>query len=203
MKYKLAILKLAAYYDKVLTDQQIQIYSDQLAEYLTEDEANASVKLYIDQPLNDFFPRPVSKLIALIKPPVTDKDESQNLLDLLIQAIRKHGQYWSDGVTLSDGNLWFFGKNQYFKTWTLAAQDEIGTLGIEVIKRNGSWLNFCMSYFDQPEGVFKKQAKDSIETTVRLARNNQLGHVPQIDGGSGAKVLSMIKMKSLNEPESK
>lgn len=171
--YKIALLKLAAYYEKALTDEQIRIYSEQLSQSLTELEVAQSISMYVDNPENEFFPRPVSKLIALIKRPIAKDDQAQNLADLLRMAISKHGQHWEDGHFMG-GERVYAGRTCSYPHWSWAAVSEFGGVGLEIVKRNGGWMNFCNSYFTQPEGVFKKQLRDAASTVIELSEKGLL-----------------------------
>ena len=84
---KILLVKLASYYEKQLSVEQIQMYSGQLEEFLTDEECSLACKKYIDNSTNEIFPRPISKLIALIKKPITTEDESLDVVSKITDAV--------------------------------------------------------------------------------------------------------------------
>lgn len=153
------IIKLAAYYEKILTDDQVEIYANQLAESLTPEETALACKKYIDNPANEFFPRPVSKLIYLVKKPVSNEDMAQNITGLLMAAVRAYGPHWASGHAQS-GEMIYAGKDQAYKTWENAALSVFGQVGLVAVQRYGGWLNFCQNVYESPEGVVRAQVKN-------------------------------------------
>ena len=155
-EHKVALLGLAAYYDKPLTDQQLIMYSDQVSRLLSVDEMKLAAKLYIDDPKNEFFPRPVSKLIELIRKPVSTEDLSQNTTSLLMQAERKYGVHWSEGH-FQGGETVYQGKDISYRSWSEAALSVFGEVGLRVVDRYGGWKNFCINVYESPDGVVRAQ----------------------------------------------
>lgn len=200
--HKLSILELAAYYEKSLTDQQVKIYSEQLAEALTADEAMRAVKLYYNNPENEFFPRPVSKLIALIKKPIENKDQTQNVLNLIKKAVNHHQSTWVQGYF--DGyddnraakHLFYNNQNQAFGSWQEAAESELGTLGVTVVERLGGWVRVCSRYNEEPEGVVTGQLIKNIEAIMNIAEVGALEQKPSLPAPNSS-VLKLMNVKSL------
>lgn len=165
---KLHLVKLAAYYEKTLSPEQIQIYSEQLAQNLTDSECFQACRLYVDDPKNEFFPRPVSKLIALIKTPVAREDVAQNVSSLLMAAERKYGVHWAEGF-FQENEIVYEGKDMAYRTWRAAALSVFGKTGLAVVDRYGGWKNFCLNIYESPDGVVRAQIKglaQSLETIV-------------------------------------
>ncbi len=144
---KKMLVKLGAYYEKSLSDDQIQMYSGQLEEFLTDEECSIACKKYIDTPTNEFFPRPISKLISIIKTPVTTEDQSLDDVTKICDAVSKFG--WT-GFT--------------------EAQNYIGPRGWEVVRRIGGWQYLC-----QELGVnisittFQAQARETLKSLKRIS----------------------------------
>jgi len=144
---KSILVKLAAYYEKTLTDEQIQMYGDQLEEFLTDEECSIACKKYIDNQLNEFFPRPISKLIYLIKKPISIEDDSIDIVTRITDAVAKYG--WSN---FSD------------------AQAHIGTRGWEVVKRIGGWQYLCQELGQSIQlTTFQAQARETLKSLTRIS----------------------------------
>lgn len=156
---KRCLVKLAAYYEKELKEEQIQIYSEQLTQNLNESECGLACRLYINDPKNEFFPRPVSKLIALIKTPVSAEDVGQNLSSKLMEAERRYGIHWTEGF-FQDGKMVYQGKAMAFDSWRNAALSVFGQTGLQIVDRYGGWKEFCMNVYESPDGVVRAQIKN-------------------------------------------
>lgn len=158
---KSLVVKLAAYYEKTLSDEQIQMYSAQLEEYLTDEECSIACKKYIDNSANEFFPRPISKLIAIIKKPISIEDDSLDLVTRITDSVSKYG---------------WIGFNE--------AQAYIGPRGWEVVRRIGGWQYLC-----QELGVsiqlttFQAQARETLKSLTRISEvkkdNLQIESLPK------------------------
>lgn len=188
---KTSIIKLAAYYEKNLTDEQILIYSNQISENLTDDECAIACKLYINDPKNEFFPRPVSKLIALIRTPLSTEDVSQNITSLLLQAERKFGIHWDEGY-FQGGETIFKGKDISYTTWKAAAISVFGETGLKLVDRYGGWKEFCINLYESPDGVVRAQiskAITSLQNTIQ--KTGDYDALPQ--GNTEAQVIQLIK----------
>ena len=188
---KTHLVKLAAYYEKNLSDEQIMIYSNQITENLTDDECAWACKLYISDPKNEFFPKPVSKLIALIRTPLSSEDVSQNITSLLLQAERKYGIHWSEGY-FQGGETIYQGKDISYKTWRAAAISVFGETGLKLVDRYGGWKEFCINVYDSPDGVVRAQvakAITSLQNTIQ--KTGDYDALPQ--GNGGAKVIQLMQ----------
>ncbi len=205
-EFKVALLGLAAYYDKPLTDQQIIMYSDQVSRLLSVDEMKLAAKLYIDDPKNEFFPRPVSKLVELIRKPVSTEDLSQNVVSLLLQAERKFGVHWTDGY-FQGGETLFTGKQYSYRTWAEAAISFFGEVGLQIVDRYGGWKNFCMTIYESPDGVIRAQVKNlttSLQNSKeRVGNFDALPNYSRSNNGltSMGQLIEMRKNETENKGE--
>lgn len=121
----------------------------------------SAIEKYMRDPKNKFYPAP-AQLAPYINPELDKKDVAIELTRALIGAIRRHQHSWQAGYCGIDGLYWIY-KNQNYPSWEAAAREEIGELGIEVVKRYG-WQNLCESYFNsQNEGTFTAQLRDYIQ----------------------------------------
>lgn len=196
--YKMAVVQLAAYYEKDLSDEQILMYAKQLSQFLTIGELAQATEAYINNPENEFFPRPVSKLIALIKKPVENRDQAQNVLSLLKNAIHKHGDNWSDGHFV-DYEMVFSGKGTNYRSWAQAAETVVGSLGLAIIQKSGGWKHFCRFYYEQPEGVFNAHIAKLSEAVLNIADAGHLQTLPALPGAEN-NILKLINIKTLAPP---
>ncbi len=96
---KILLVKLAAYYEKTLTDEQIQMYSAQLYDNgMNGENLTEACRIYVNNPTNEFFPRPISKLMVLVKR-TNNKIKDQFLLEL------KDAEDHSTGEALNNPEL--------------------------------------------------------------------------------------------------
>lgn len=148
--HKKTLVKLAAYYEKILTPEQIDIYSKQLFEYLTIEELTLACKNYIDNPKNEYFPRPISKLIALVKSPIQGDDFAVEIASRVVEAVSRYG--WSDQKS---------------------AYTYIGSYGIMAVERFGGWLYICENLgVDLSVNSFQAQAREMIKSNLRINTSN-------------------------------
>lgn len=200
--FKKSLLKLAAYYGHDLTPAQLDVYAEQLSRHLVESELNDAMVLYIDEPSNEFFPRPVSKLIALVKKPVDNKDQAQNVLNLIKKAVVSHQSSWVEGYfSRYDENrepVWIYynEKQEPFASWRDAARSEIGDLGLLIIDRLGGWKHVCERFDQEPEGVVTGQLVKNIESIINIAEVGKLEDKPALPGQTN-NVLKLVNIKTL------
>lgn len=186
---KESIVKLAAYYEKVLSVEQIQIYSEQISRMLTDSETQIACSLYIDDPKNEFFPRPVSKLIYLIKKPVANEDISQNLSSILMEAERKYGVHWIEGHFQS-GETIFTGKDMSYRDWKDAARSVFGDLGLRVVDRYGGWKEFCKNIYESPDGVVRSQIKNLTNSLQNI--QEKTGSYDALSHSESSNVIQLL-----------
>jgi hypothetical protein len=201
---KKALVMLAAYYEKVLSPEQIEIYSNQLAESLTAEETLQACKMYINEPANEFFPRPLSKLIHLIKKPVSNEDQATNLASKILQAVIDHGYRWNvgswrnttlDGVT--DIRKTFQGSDQLYLQWDHAALSVFGPLGIIIIDRFGGWESFCELVRNSPDGVIRAQIKTLALSLMNTNDKTGSFEIPLISSGPVKGLENLIQLANI------
>lgn len=200
--YKVSLLNLSAYYDKVLTDQQIKIYADQLAEFLTPEELTAAVKIYINDPQNEFFPRPISKLIALIKEPLKPIDLTQQAAGLIKQAVVQKqsawpvGYFWGKHPDSGEDLFYFEGKTKTFLTWREAAEDYFGSLGLAMIDHLGGWQRVCEMFNTTQESVVWAQLLKAGESVIAIYKHERQNTLPELPAKS-KEVLKLVSIKTV------
>lgn len=139
------VLGLAEYYDKTLTDTQLDMYVEDLIEIPPPDLMRA-IRLYRNDARNAFFPIP-AKLKGMIVLP--DDQRARDAVALVMTAIARIGNYR-----------------------TKDAQEFIGELGWEVVKLQGGWEEVCRSVTDDNKGIIQAQWR---ELAISLINKNRLG----------------------------
>lgn len=199
---KKLLLKLAAYYGHDLTAAQLDIYADQLSRHLNEVELAQAMNLYIDEPSNEFFPRPISKLIALVKAPVSQSDVAQQAAALIKQAVIDkqsawtQGYYWGRHPETGDHVFYFEGRNQNFWTWREAAENYLGSLGLAMVDHMGGWHKVCERFNESPDTVVWPQLLKSGEAIQSIYKHEQQNTLPTLPGKS-KDVLKLVTMKEI------
>lgn len=202
-QFKMAMVKLAAYYEKDLSDEQILMYAEQLNQFLSFEELGLAIKNYINNPENEFFPRPVSKLIALIKKPVDNKDQAQHVINFIKKAAVNHQSSWVQGYFSGyDDNreaVWTYenDKGQQFASWRAAAASEIGDLGLTIVDQLGGWKRVCERFNNEPEGVVVGQLVKNAEAIINIAEVGQLDSKPSLPSPDN-RILQLVNIKQLN-----
>lgn len=202
--FKKTILSLAAYYGHDLTKEQLDIYADQLSRSLSESEANSAALKYIDDPTNEFFPRPVSKLIALVKSPVKPADLAQQAAALIKQAVIDKqsswatGYYWGRHPDTGEHLFYFEGKNQNFWTWREAAENTLGPLGLAIVDHLGGWQKVCERFNESPDTVVWPQllkSGEAVQSIHKYEKENTLPALPE----KSKEVLKLVSVKSIGD----
>lgn len=161
------IIQLAAYYEKILTDDQIKMYAEDL-DNITDDETILACKLYRQGSKNEFFPRPMAKLVELIKKPFSTDDMAQQISSALLKAVVDYGYIWADGTFKADHGIVFKGANIFYRWWEGAAQTVIGKEGIEIVRRYGGWKQFCETVSQSPDGVIRQQITKLASSLINV-----------------------------------
>jgi hypothetical protein len=166
-EYKLKILELAAFYEKTLTDEQVRVYSEFLAQRMSIHELTHAIALYCDDATNEFFPRPISKLVALIHSPIDDESVAKESAARIVAAIPKFG--WCNRED---------------------AKAFIGEVGWAVVEKQGGWQYICEHYGKEISmSTFQAQARDLAKSQIVLAKRGLADSPPALPQ---AKVMEMI-----------
>lgn len=174
--YMEIVSKLGEYYSKELTANQIEMFSEDLM-LLTPDELIRAIKSYRQNPENKFFPLP-GQLIGIIRPPITSNDDAQECANLIISAIGRYGH-----------------------TNQAQAQEYMGELAWEVVKRVGGWLHLCEAVNAQNENTYRAQIRELSKTVQKKSLRGELHETPSLpvltEMQSKAKYAITHAMKSL------
>lgn len=201
--HKIALLKLAAYYEKILTDEQLEIYAEQLATSLTVVESQEAVMKYISHPENEFFPRPVSKLISLIKDPLDNSSKAQQVVSEIRNAILKKGSAWVDGYywgkhpDSGEDVFYFEGKQNSFWTWKEAAIEYFGESGLAVVDHLGGWQRLCLAFDESPDTVINAQLLRAAEAVMAIYRHGRENQLPQLRSENRIQVMNLVSMREI------
>lgn len=139
------VINLAEYYEKTLTDNQMEMYIQDLSD-IPFPELLRAVELYRQDPKNDRFPLP-AKLRAIIQLP--DDQKARDGVSRILSAISRIGPYR-----------------------TKDAQEYIGELGWAVVKLQGGWEETCTSLTNDNRGTLMAQWR---ELAVSLLNKKRLG----------------------------
>jgi hypothetical protein len=167
------VIGLAEYYDKTLSENQLSMFVEDLMD-LDFDDLQVAIKKYRQDPSNVFFPLP-AKLISLVKPHITEKDEAQEISAAIIAAISRCGY-----------------------TNPERAQEEIGSLGWEVVGRMGGWKQLCEGCTLENQNTLRAQLRGIAETVSKRAKRGELDQRPELPFSSDIKKLMSDSFKPLD-----
>lgn len=178
---------LGEYYDKKLTPEQLEMYSQDLA-HLSPDELRFAILKYRSDGRNERFPLP-AKLLEIVKPIETELDLGQEVASKVIGAVSKFGSY----------------RGAEARTW-------MGEIGWECVARMGGWPTICAELTDENKGTFFAQIRGLAQTLNRQAKAGTLNQprdfaqaieVKQIrDLISDFSKTSALHIRNDNTPES-
>lgn len=187
MEMKKLIVNLAAYYEKDLSAVQIGMYADQLYRLMSLGDLIVAIKRYCDDPNNEFFPRPISKLAGFIQPKTDDDADAKEAAGRIIAAVPKFG--WNN---------------------ELLAKTSIGPLGWKVVELQGGWRAVCEVMNDRNITSLQAQYRDLAKAEIKRARLGHIDNAPglpspdrsALESGRGLEVVQQLsKVKSLEEPK--
>lgn len=166
MKSKIAqqVLGLAEYYDKTLSENQLSMFVEDLSE-LDFDQLQFAIRKYRQDPLNVFFPLP-AKLIAIITPVLNEKDEAQEVANLIITAVSKYGY-----------------------TNPEQARKFMGDLAWETVIKMSGWKHICETLTIENEGMIRAQIRGMAEVVSKKAKRGELDQTPQLPQSSEVRKL--------------
>lgn len=138
MRIKKDLLNLGEYYGKILTPNQLQMYSEVLVS-LPYETFTASIKKYINNASNVFFPLP-GQLIGITTG--DDKDHALEAVEIVLKAMSKFGSYAD----------------------IEKVKEFVGPLGWQLIKSEGGWNNICASTTYDKLPILKAQWRESCKS---------------------------------------
>lgn len=174
MKAKIAqqVLGLAEYYDKTLSENQLSMFVEDLSE-LDIEQLQFAVKKYRQDPANLFFPLP-AKLIALVTPHMTEKDEAQEVANLIITCVSRCGY-----------------------TNQLQAKERMGELAWATVQLMGGWKHICESLTFDNEGMIRSQIRGMAEVVSKKAKRGELDQTPSLPKSNEVQKLIQSAFKAI------
>ena len=151
----MVLVGLAEYYKISLTENQLAMYANDL-ETLELEELSHAVKKYRVNPDHKFFPLP-AQLIAEVNPHMNPIDDARDVSNLIITAISKHGY-----------------------TNPEMAENYIGTLGWEIVRRFGGWKHICENTMNNDLGMLRAQLRDFSMTIQKKSIRGELNERPRL-----------------------
>ncbi len=123
------------------------------------------------------FPHPAD-IREKVKPEVTSKDDAQDVANLVIAAVSKFGY-----------------------TNPQLAEEYMGSLGWETVRRMGGWRHLCETLDFKNEGVMRAQIRDYAETVRRKAIGGKLEKPPELPSLANSYVQTIVgnSMKGIDQ----
>ena len=136
----------AEYYDKTLSDIQLEMYTADLID-LPPADLKRACQTYRRNPANARFPLP-SALREIARPEnIGDEQHAREAAGRIIAAVSKFGYYRA-----ADAKAW------------------MGPLAWHVVDRQGGWSSICHTLTDDNMGTLQAQWRDLAIATQRRAR---------------------------------
>ncbi len=169
------LIELAFFYGQDATQSQIQVWANFLAPKLSIDELARAIEMYCNDSTNEWFPKPVTKLVDLIHPKTSADSEAKLIAGRVVEAVSKFGHP-------SPGQ----------------AREFIGPVGWSAVKAYGEWSYICENLgvnisMGQFQAQIRDHAKAQIESGASHYNENQLEHRGNEKLGSLVKHLSEQK----------
>jgi hypothetical protein len=164
-QYMEFVSTLGKYYGKALSDDQIEWYAEDLMA-LSPAELHHAIKVYRTDPANKFFPLP-AQLIGIVKPPITELDQANEVANLIVKAVAWPG-----------------------KTHPEKARIQVGELAWEVVDQLGGWQHLCESMTNENKNTYRAQIRDLAAAVSKRAKRGELGLKPSLPGA--IKVAELV-----------
>lgn len=148
MKLSEVIVITASYYGKVISEQLLKMYLEDLSD-LSDDEAIAAYRQYRKNPKNRFFPLP-AQILEIARPEVSEQSLAVDASAKILQAITNYG------------------------SWNSAeAKIFVGEQGWGAVQRMGGWSYLCenVGVSIQPT-AFVAQARELIKSGFDISRSD-------------------------------
>jgi hypothetical protein len=168
---KRLLIGLAAYYDRKLSDDQVGMYAEDLAD-LTLEELGEAVRRYRRNPKNVGFPLP-ARLRQEIAPQDTPEDSAR----------------------LAESEIWeTVGRVGYARGED--AERRLGGLAWEGVRRFGGWVRVCEAANENPT-AFRAQMRSVLESVYRRAQSGRLEERVALPEPDNVRRLALGAFKQL------
>lgn len=155
---KALIVMTSAYYQQQLPDHVVDMYAEDLSDIPMDRLKAAFLKVRRDPKVVRF---PLPAHIRSIAEPVAVTDEQQALeaVSRIIVALGKYGH-----------------------TNPAQAQEYIGSLGWEVVKREGGWLQVCERVTNDDLPIIRAQMREMAKSIIARSKAGTLNEAPGLPG---------------------
>lgn len=178
---KLTIIASAEFYGQKLSDSQIKMYADVLKDFTAVEIKKAYEQLRSDVTIIR-IPLP-AKILSIIKPQKTDRQEAVELATAIIKSLQNHGFYFHFGLVVGQKYVWeaFVNCEKIIcESMEQALRLELGEKGLQVIKNIGGYSMLFSMWESSDETQFFAQLRDRCEIASMFYRsqefNNKLAH---------------------------
>lgn len=161
---KAYLIKLALHYGRALTDEELIVFSEYLAPRLKPQEVAQACSVWLDSG-EEFFPRPISKLFLLIKPPANDEADAREAATRILAAVSKFDRYHSQ-----------------------APREYMGELAWHVVVAQGGWYSVC-ARVDESGSMYQAQLRDLALATIKRIRAGQADKAPALPSSGAPKQI--------------
>jgi hypothetical protein len=161
------VFTLGEYYDKRLTPEQLEMYSQDLS-VLSPEELRDAILKYRADGRNDRFPLP-AKLISIIRPVETELDLGNDVASRIIGAVSRFGSYRG-----------------------AEARAYIGEIGWECVKRFGGWVTICSELTDDTKTSIFAQLRGLAQTVAKKGANGTLEVAPDFKKEIGTEQVRAL-----------
>ena len=136
----------------------LKIFSESILEPYGEDAAMMALRKWQVDPTSRRDWPTIKDLLLILSPPISTRDEANELAGKMLVAIGRRGQNWGRHKTYRyDGHA-------DFKTAMLA---EFGETGEAVVRREGGWERFCDAFDSGLNPNARPQLRDLCEANVK------------------------------------
>lgn len=174
------VIALAEYYREPLSEMQLAMYVEDLLE-LDADQLVAAVIAYRRDPKNDRFPLP-ARLRSMVLPSENLEADGREAASRIATAVSRIGPYQTDH-----------------------AREFIGTLGWEVVRRQGGWEETCKALTYDNATTMQAQWRELAIAVGRRSRIGLLDTPPELPrpAATTGQLRSFGALISQMKPEDK
>lgn len=145
----------AAYYERTLSDEVVEMYVNDLCEFSLE-QLKSAYATYRNDPKNFRNPIP-AQIKAIINPKTDSRKAAADLAQRLCSFARKKDYTWAM-------------HNSFRKEFLL----ELGEIAWNVVQKRGGWNAFCDEFWNSDNTAFSAQLRDVIEFEWESHSNGNL-----------------------------
>jgi hypothetical protein len=193
-----SVMRLGAHFKTKLEDAFALADADFAKNQVPADQFQFACELYKRDSKNQFYPKNIQCVIDLVKKPITDDDVAQNIVSKILEYQIKKGTDWKNGVKASDNQLYFAGIDQnqnecLYHTFDEAMASVFGTVGLEIIKRENGWTNFCKNSSQFDKTILRPQlVRLAVSLLKHLEKTGSFMPAPLLSA-SNEPVLGQVK----------